>query len=72
MEKNALDILCQQVFQQYPLFKGQKPIVSKQGSDRYLLVFITTGETPDGKSIQQKLRVVSSASGQVLKTTMSR
>jgi len=72
MEKAILDKLCKQIYKQFPIVKDQLPVVSKQGDERYLLVFSTSGKTPDGKTIQQKIRVVASDTGQILKTTMSR
>jgi hypothetical protein len=48
------------------------PKVSKQGEDRYLLVFSKADKTPDGKTIQQTIRVVASDNGKILKTSMNR
>jgi len=72
MEKNTLDRLCKQVYRQYPMVKGKTPYITKQGSDRYLLVYTAQSETPDGKSIQQKVRIVADESGMILKSTMSK
>jgi len=72
MEKTILEKLCKQIYNQFPIVKGQNPVVSQQGSDRYLLVFSASGKTPDGKSIHQKIRVVATDSGEIIKTSMSR
>lgn len=72
MEKAAIDRVCNTVYRQYPLVSGSKPKVSKQSEDRYLLVFSASGKTPDGMSIQHRIRVVASADGQIIKTSMSR
>ena len=72
MDKSTLDKLCKQIYKQFPLVKDKTPAVSKQGDDRYLLVFSSTGKTPDGKTIQHKIRVVATNTGQILKSTMSK
>lgn len=72
MEKSTLEKVCQSVYQQFPSVKGQNPKVSKQGNDRYLLIFSSSGKTPDGGIIQQRIRVVATEDGQIIKTSMSR
>lgn len=72
MEKSTLDKVCKIVYKQYPTIKGQAPAVSKRGEDRYLLIFSGSGKTPDGMNIQQRIRVVSTEDGQIIKTSMSR
>jgi hypothetical protein len=72
MDKTTLDNLCKQIYKQFPVVKDKTPAVSKQGNDRYLLVFSSSGTTPDGKTIQHKIRVVTTAEGQILKSTMSK
>lgn len=72
MEKSVLDKLCKEIYKQFPIVKDQSPEVTLQANDRYLLVFSTTGSSPDGKTLKQKIRVVANESGQILKTSMSR
>jgi hypothetical protein len=72
MEKKILEKVCQDVYQRFPAVKGRQPKVSKQANNRYLLVFSSTGKSPDGQSIQQMLRVVAAEDGRILKTSMSR
>lgn len=72
MDKSILDKLCKQIYKQFPIVKDKSPIVSKQGDDRYLLVFSSSGTTPDGKTIQHRIRVVATEDGQILKSSMSR
>jgi len=72
MDDKALDQVCKKIYRRFPSLKNKRPKVSKQGDDRYLLVFSGSGETPDGKSIQQTIRVVASNDGNILKTSMSR
>jgi hypothetical protein len=72
MDELTLDELCQQVYRQFPFVKRKRPIVSKQGDDRYLLVFSATEKTPGGQSFQQNIRVVADQSGRIIKSTMSK
>jgi hypothetical protein len=72
MDKTTLDKLCRQIYKQFPIVQDKNPVVSKQGNDRYLLVFSSSGKTPDGKTIQHQIRVVATEAGQILKSSMSR
>ena len=72
MDKTILDQVCNTVYKQYPIIKDRHPQVTKQGADRYLLVFSGSGKSPDGKSIQHTIRVVASEDGRIIKTSMSR
>ncbi len=72
MEKNALDKVCRQVYRQFPPFKDKRPKITQQNEDRYLLIFSGTGAGPDGKTIQQTIRVIATGDGKILKTSMSR
>lgn len=72
MNKGAIDKVCREIYRQFPDLKGVTPKVSKQSGENYLLIFSGTGKTPDGKTIQTKIRVVASADGKVIKTSMSR
>ncbi len=72
MEKKALQKVCGEIYRSYPPLQDMKPKVSKQGEDRYLLVFSKSDKTPDGKTIQQTIRVVASENGKILKASMNR
>jgi hypothetical protein len=72
MDNSVLDKVCARVYQRFPYLNGKKPKVSRQAEGRYLLLFSGSSKTPDGKSIQQTLRVVASDEGRILKTSMSR
>lgn len=72
MEKSILEKICQSIYQKYPAVIGKQPKITKQGDDRYLLLFSVSGKTPDGKTIQQQVRVVASETGKILKSSMSR
>lgn len=72
MQRTILDKVCQQVYRRYPDLKNKHPKVTSQGNERYLLVFSSAGKTPDGKTIQQNVRVVADEDGHILKTSTSR
>ncbi len=72
MDKSALDKVCHQIYKRFPPLKDTKPKVSKQAGDNYLLVYSGSGKSPDGRSIQQTVRVVASGDGKIIKTSMSR
>jgi hypothetical protein len=72
MDKSVLDKVCTKVYRRFPSMNGKKPSVSKQAEGRYLLLFSGSNQTPDGMTIQQVLRVVTSEEGRILKTSMSR
>jgi len=71
MDNSVLRKICKEIYKQYPIVQGQTPSVSKQG-DQFLLIFSSHGQTPDGMTIDQKIRVVATGEGQILKTSMSR
>ena len=72
MERSILEKVCSQVYRRYPALKDQKPKVTSQGNERYLLLFSGSGKTPDGKTIKQTVRVVTDGTGRILKTSTSR
>lgn len=72
MEKNVLEKISKLIYKQYPVIQGQTPAVSKQANNQYLLIFTAHGKTPDGMTIEHKIRVVATEDGQILKTSTSR
>ena len=72
MDKKSIESVCHKIYHRFPPFRNKAPKVSKQGSDRYLLIFSGSGTTPDGKNIQQTLRVVATDDGRIIKTSMNR
>lgn len=72
MEKNALDKVCCRIYKQFPPLNNKRPKVLKQNENRYLLIFSGSGKTPNGKTIQQTVRVVADQNGRILKTSMER
>ena len=72
MDKKALNQVCKNIYSRFPPLKDVQPKVSKQGEDRFLLIFSGSGKSPDGKTIKQTVRVVANNDGKILKTSMSR
>jgi hypothetical protein len=72
MEKKALEKVCNNIYRRFPPLKDKRPRVSKQGENHYLLIFSGSGESPDGMTIQQTVRVVATEDGNIVKTSMSR
>ena len=72
MNKDMLDKVCRQVYRKFPTVANHRPKVTSQGNDRYLLIFSGAGKTPDGKTIQQTVRVVATEDGRIIKSSMSR
>lgn len=72
MEPQVLAAICNQISKQYPGIKGHNPGVTKQANGQYLIIFSMDVETPDGKVITHKIRVIASDEGKILKTSMSR
>ncbi len=72
MDRSQLEKICQQIYRRFPELKNKQPKVTTQGNERYLLVFSSSGKTPDGKTVQQNVRVVADENGHILKTSTSR
>ena len=72
MDRNTLTSVCEKVYRRFPIVANKKPKVTAQGNDRYLMIFSSSGKTPDGKTIQQTVRVVTTADGRIIKSSMSR
>ncbi len=72
MDKQAMEKVCKNIYRRFPPVKNKHPKVSGQGPGRFLLVFSGSGKTPDGKNIQQTIRVVATEDGRIIKTSMSR
>ena len=72
MDKTVVEKVCRQIYKRFPPLQDKMPKVSKQAGDNYLLVFSGSGKSPDGRTIQQTVRVVASSDGKIIKTSMSR
>jgi len=72
MEKKAVEKVCKLIYRRFPPLENKRPKVTSRGKGRYLLVFSGSGKAPDGKTIQQTIRVVATEDGRIIKTSMSR
>jgi hypothetical protein len=72
MDKKAVDKICRKIYHRFPSLKNKKPTISSRPGDKYLLVFEGSGKTPDGKTIRETVRVVATATGQIIKISSSR
>ena len=71
MDSAVINKVCQSVYARVPALQGVKPKVSPQGS-RYLLIFSNTNKLPTGKTLEQTIRVVADAEGNIIKMSSSR
>jgi hypothetical protein len=76
-EQRMVQKISAQVFSQYPEFSGTKPNVKwsqpNPGKDRICtLVFQTTVSLANGKSLNRRVKVVSTAEGKIQKITSSK
>jgi len=72
MENKILEKVCKQVYKKFPFTNGITPRVSPQSQGRYLFIFSSTAKAPDGQSISQSVRVVTTEDGKIMKSSMSR
>ena len=72
MQKNILDLICKDIYKQFPEVNGKKPKVRPQGSTHHLLIFHGSAETADGHQIPRTVRVVVDNDGEITKVTTSR
>lgn len=72
MDQKTIESVCKKIYRKFPPFRDKAPQVTKQGDARYLLIFSGSGITPDGKTIQQTIRVVTTEDGRIIKTSMNR
>ncbi len=71
MDSAAISKVCHEVYTRFPKLQGIKPKVNSQGSN-FLLVFSTKSELAGGKSLEQVIRVVADAYGNIVKVSASR
>jgi len=71
MDSAAISKVCHQVYTRFPKLQGVKPKVNTQGSN-FLLVFSTKSELAGGKTLEQLIRVVADADGNIIKISSSR
>lgn len=72
MDQKSIEKVNLKIYQRFPNLAKKKPQIAKQSEGRYLLIYSGSGTTPDGKQIQQKVRVVATEDGRIINTSMSR
>jgi hypothetical protein len=72
MDRKLIDNINKQVYQKFPEVNGVKPVQTARPGEQVLLVYKGVGITADGRSIQRSVRVVSDASGKIIKMTTSK
>lgn len=72
MNASAIRKVIDKVAAKYPKMAGKSPKISPQSEGNYLLVFKADDSLPNGKTINQILRVVADEEGNVKKMTSSR
>ncbi len=72
MNKQVIEKVCSEVYEQFPQYEGIRPEIKTQPNDTLLLVFQSSGETANQKSIQLSIRVLVDEKGEILKITSSR
>ncbi len=79
MDQHTLQHISQEVYRQYPEFKGVRPKVQTQGStakgsgaSTFLLTFQQEVVLPDRRKLNRMLRVVADENGKIIRVTTSR
>jgi len=72
MNASSIQKVSEKISAKYPKLSGKRPKVTEQTPGRYLLVYSFADELPGGKAIQQQLRVVADAEGNISKMSVSR
>lgn len=72
MNAETLEKICRKVYRSHPEVGDVKPKVSKQGEDKYLLLFTNKATLSNNRQITHIIRVVSSSQGEILKISSSR
>jgi len=72
MNKQVIEKVCNEVYRQFPQYEGIPPEIKTQPNDTHLLIFQSSGEIANQKSIQFSIRVLMDGKGEILKITSSR
>jgi hypothetical protein len=74
MGSDMIELICNQVYSQFPDLKDVKPITQKMagpGIGNILVIFKGSTKTASGKTLPRVVRVVATESGKVIKMTTS-
>ena len=72
MNKQLIEKVCIEVYKQFPQYEGIPPEIKSQPNDTHLLIFQSSGEIANQKSIQLSIRVLVNGRGDIVKITSSR
>lgn len=72
MNKQVIEKVCSEVYKQFPQYEGIPPEIKSQPNDTHLLIFQSSGEIANQKSIQLSIRVLVNGRGDIVKITSSR
>ena len=67
----TLEHINRQVYRRFPAVKGTKPTVRREGS-LIRLIYTHRATTPDGYTITQRVRVLVTTEGKIVKANTSR
>ncbi|MBM3136745.1 MAG: hypothetical protein FJZ98_01000 [Chloroflexi bacterium] len=72
MDSETISEINRKVFKQFPYLKDTMPDVSKQGENRWLLLYKRSAVTADGHEMPVVVRVITDDMGTMIKITTSR
>ena len=72
LPNNALAKICRTIYHDYPEYQDASPKVTKQGDEKYLVVFEKKVKTQDGNTLKLTLRVLADSNGKILKVSGSK
>ena len=72
MESDVIEKVCDQIYRNFPDFKGIKPKIKAYSDNLHLFIFSGKAETADGKTLPRTIRVVVDENGKIVKITTSR
>lgn len=72
MNQEVINKISKKVYQSHPEVTGTKPRVSKQASERFLLLFKSKAVINGNVQIEHTIRVVTNEQGDILKISSSR
>jgi len=72
VNQEVIEKISRKVYQSHPEVAGSKPKISKQATDRFLLLFKSKAALGGNKVIEHSIRVISNEKGDILKISSAR
>lgn len=72
LDPETLQAVTRKVARKFPAVRGRKPTVRREGETLVRLIYRIDAETADGHKIVQRVRVVVTREGKILKMSTSR